>query len=215
MAAREERNTVMSAHAPGCIMLQALLLWGTDNNQPLFDKAATGFETPCSFNWVGVHSGCFFFWCSKMLPKPGTDQTSWPKIFLRGLWQQGSACQCLSFLPIARYANTSQWSVSRRHWRHQLPCGRGQTKATGRRVLRSWTGLRTSREDQHTISGEMLRSAGLLHLVCIPQPSTGGKSLVENSTFAPFRSDEGRDKGRVLSNSVELALKKGLYVSFG
>lgn len=28
---------------------------------------------------------------------------------------------------------------------------------------------------------------------------------MENSTFAPFRSGEGRDKGRAPSNSVELA----------
>lgn len=104
--------------------------------------------------------------------------------------------------------------INRRHWRHRLPRGRGQAlqsqfnKGPRREIFEELDMLCTSRERQHTVSAEIRRSAGLLHLVCIPQPATGGKWLVENSTFAPFRIDEGRDKGRVPSISVELAIKK-------
>lgn len=105
-------------------------------------------------------------------------------------------------------------AINRRHWRHRLPHGRGLAlqsqfnKGPRRKISEELDMLCTSRERQHTVSAEIRRSAGLLHLVCIPQPATGGKWLVENSTFAPFRIDEGRDKGRAPSNSVELAIKK-------
>lgn len=49
--------------------------------------------------------------------------------------------------------------------------------------------------------------AGLLHLVCIPQPPQGSGSW-KIPPFVALRVDEGRDKGRDHSNSVELTHTK-------
>lgn len=71
--------------------------------------------------------------------------------------------------------------------------------------------LCTSSAPHHAVTAETLRSAGLLHLVCIPQHSTG-KWLVENSYL---NGDEGNEKGRDpgSSYSVDLNMEKG-YVAF-
>lgn len=74
--------------------------------------------------------------------------------------------------------------INRRHWRHRLPHGgRDQAlqsqfnKGPRREIFEELDMLCTSRERQHTVSAEIRRSSGLLHLVCIPQPATGGSDL--------------------------------------
>lgn len=154
-----------------------------------------------------------------MLPEPGTDQTlrrKYPQGFM-----SGTTGQIQKIVPANGWALCSLPALQIPHSDHRATLAASVTmrqgpvfavtpyqRPPGQGVFEELDMLRTSREHQHTVCGEMRRSAGLLHLVCIPQPSTGGKWLVENSTFAPFTSDEGQDKERVPSNSVELALKK-------
>lgn len=74
--------------------------------------------------------------------------------------------------------------------------------------------LCASRERQHTISAKIRRSAGLLHLVCIPQPPTGGSDLWKIPPLRHSGLMKAEIKGEYRATVWNRHKKKGLCVTF-